>query len=147
MNISIATLLEQKGGAVYTVPVTVTVSEAVQEMNRHKVSSMLVMDGARLAGIFTERDVLRRVVGEQLDPLTTPVTQVMTGEVLCVSPDMSVQQLLELFAQKGCRHMPVMKGGRLLGVVSVGDLSRWIASAERAEAETLRQYISGGLSA
>ena len=66
MNTTIATLLEQKDGAVFTIPTTVTVAEAVQEMNAHKVGSVLVMDGLRLAGIFTERDVLRRVVGAKL---------------------------------------------------------------------------------
>lgn len=146
-NTSIAALLEQKGGAVHTVPTTVTVLEAVQEMNRHKIGAVLVMSGLRLAGIFTERDVLRRVVGAELDPLTTPITQVMTAEVLTVGPEATVHEVMNLFTEKRCRHLPIVKAGQLLGLISIGDVSRWIASADRAEAESLRQYIGGGLSA
>lgn len=146
MNTSIATLLEQKGGAVFTIPTTVTVAEAVQEMNAHKVGSVLVMNGLRLAGIFTERDVLRRVVGADLDPKSTPITKVMTADVLTVGPATTVQQVMDLFAEKRCRHLPVVDDGQLLGVISIGDVSRWVANMDRAEAESLRQYIAGGLS-
>jgi len=146
MNTPISTLLEHKGGAVHSVNVTATVAEAVREMVRHKVGSVLVMDGAKLAGIFTERDVLRRVVGEELDPQATPVTQVMTANVLVAGPAATVQQMMELFTEKRCRHMPVMQDGKLLGMISIGDVSRWVANAHRAEAESLRQYITGGLS-
>lgn len=146
-NTSIATLLEQKSGAVHTVPSTVTVLEAVQEMNRHKIGSVLVMNGLRLAGIFTERDVLRRVVGAELDPVTTPITKVMTADVLTIVPETSVQDVMNLFADKRCRHLPVVKAGQLIGLISIGDVSRWVANADRAEAESLRQYIGGGLSA
>ena len=104
MNTAIATLLAQKSGAVFTVPVTLTVAEAVREMNTHKVGSVLVMDGTRLAGIFTERDVLRRVVGEGLDPRTTPITKVMTASVLTIAPSATVQQVMELFTEKRLRH-------------------------------------------
>ncbi|MFI5338079.1 MAG: CBS domain-containing protein, partial [Opitutales bacterium] len=106
--------------------------------------SVLVMDGERLAGIFTERDVLRRVVGGQLDPVTTPVAAVMTADVLTVDPTLTVQQALDLFTEKRFRHLPVMKDGRVVGLISIGDVSRWVASQHRAEAESLRQYISGG---
>jgi len=147
MNTSIATLLEQKAGAVHTVPMTVTVAEAVKEMNYHRVGSVLIMNGTKLVGIFTERDVLRRVVGAELDPLTTPVTKVMTGDVLTIGPETTVQQVMEVFTERRCRHLPVMNEGRLLGLISIGDVSRWIASMHRAEAESLRQYISGDLSA
>lgn len=145
MNTSIATLLEHKGGAVRTVAVNVSVADAVKEMNRHKIGCVLVMDGARLAGIFTERDVLTRVVAADLDAKTTPVVRVMTGNVLTASPDATVQQMMDTFAEKRCRHMPVLKDGALVGLISIGDVSRWVASAHRAEAESLRQYISGGL--
>ncbi len=145
MNTSIATLLEHKGGAVRTVAATVSVAEAVKEMNRHKIGCVLVMEGTRLAGIFTERDVLTRVVAADLDPKTTPVARVMTGNVLTTTPEATVQQMMDTFSEKRCRHMPVLKDGALVGLISIGDVSRWVASAHRAEAESLRQYISGGL--
>ena len=146
MNTSIATLLEQKGTAVRSVPSTVTVLQAVQEMNRHKIGSVLVMDGANLVGIFTERDVLLRVVGAEVDPVTTPITRVMSNTVLTITPDTTVQQVMYLFAERRCRHLPVLKDGRVAGLISIGDVSRWVAGMHRAEAESLRQYIAGGLS-
>ncbi len=146
MNTSIATLLEQKSGAIFTIPSTVTVAEAVQEMNAHKVGAVLVMNGLRLAGIFTERDVLRRVVGADLDPKTTPITKVMTAEVMTIERSATVQQVMDIFTEKRCRHLPVVEGGQLKGLISIGDVSRWVANSHRAEAESLRQYIAGGLS-
>lgn len=146
MNTSIATLLKHKGGVVRTVAVTASVSEAVKEMNRHKIGCLLVLEENRLVGVFTERDVLTRVVAADLDPKSTPISRVMTGNVLTTTPEATVQQMMDTFAEKRCRHMPVMKDGQLVGLISIGDVSRWVAGAHRAEAETLRQYISGGLS-
>lgn len=146
MDISINTLLEGKGRALYSVQSTVTVFEAVQEMNRCKIGAMLVMKGSELAGIFTERDVLTRVVAGNLDPQTTPVTQVMTSKVLTINPNTSVKQVVEMFTEKRCRHLPVLDDGQLVGLISIGDVTRWVANAYQFEAESLRHYIAGGLS-
>lgn len=146
MNTSISSLLEGKGRTVCTVPASVTVAEAVAEMNRHKIGSIVVMNGTTLAGIFTERDVLTRVVSGNLDPKTTPITAVMSANVLTIAPAATVQQVMDIFAERHCRHLPVVEGGQLRGLISIGDVSRWVANAHRAEAESLRQYISGGLS-
>ena len=146
MNTSIATLLDGKGRALHTVPTNVTVFEAVQKMNQHRIGAVLVMEGSRLAGIFTERDALTRVIAANLDPRTTPLANVMTPNVLTVEPEATVQQVMDIFAEKRCRHLPVTQAGRLVGLISIGDVSRWVANALRAEAESLRQYIAGGLS-
>lgn len=146
MNVSISTLLDQKAGPVFSVPSSATVAEAVREMVKHRIGSVLVMDGEKLTGIFTERDVLRRVVGQDLDPKTTPVTKVMTANVLTAPPEATVQEMMQLFTDKRMRHMPVAKDGRVIGMISIGDVSRWVAHAAKAEAESLRQYISGGFS-
>lgn len=130
----------------HAVPVTVTVFEAVEAMNRHRIGAMLVMDGARLAGIFTERDVLTRVIAASLDPKTTPVSKVMSADVITIAPEATVQQVMDIFAEKRCRHLPVIQNDKLVGLISIGDVSRWVANAHRAEAESLRQYIAGGLS-
>ena len=146
MNTPISTLLEHKGSIVRTVPATFTITETVCEMNRHKIGSVLVMDGDQIAGIFTERDVLTRVVVGDFDPKTTPVTRAMTPQPMCIGPDTTVQAVMDLFTEKHFRHLPVVKEGRLVGLISIGDVSRWAANAHRAEAEHLRQYIAGGLS-
>ena len=145
MNTSLATLLAGKSRALFTVPTTVTVIEAVQKMNQHKVGAVLVMNGDKLAGIFTERDVLTRVITSNLDPRLTPITQAMSTNVLTVPPETTVQQVMDIFAEKRCRHLPVIENGKLVGLISIGDVSRWVANAHRAEAESLRQYIAGGL--
>jgi CBS domain-containing protein len=146
MNTSIASLLEGKSRALHTVPASVTVFEAVQKMNQHRIGAMLVLDGPKLAGIFTERDALTRVIAASLDPKTTPLARVMTPHVLTVGPEATVQQVMDIFAEKRCRHLPVIKNDKLVGLISIGDVSRWVANAHRAEAESLRQYIAGGLS-
>jgi CBS domain-containing protein len=146
MNTSIATLLAGKGRALHAVPTNVTVIEAVQKMNQHKVGAVLVMNGEQLAGIFTERDVLTRVIAANLDPKSTPITKAMSANVLTVAPEATVQEVMDIFAEKRCRHLPVIQHGALIGLISIGDVSRWVANAHRAEAESLRQYIAGGLS-
>ncbi len=147
MNTPISALLERKGAVLHSVTPTMTVAAAVAEMNRNRVGAVVVLDGGRLAGIFTERDVLRRVVGAGVDPNTTSVSAVMTGNVLTVTSETTIDQALALFTEKRCRHLPVVTDGRLIGLVSIGDTTRWMAEAHRAEAEHLKNYIAGGFPA
>jgi CBS domain-containing protein len=113
-------------------------------MNRRKVGSVLVMEGGRLVGIFTERDVLWRVVAAGLDPKTSLLGQVMTRNPITVEPTTSIQHVMNVFTEKRFRHMPVVDRGRLLGLISIGDVLRWAADVHRQEAEQLKQYITGG---
>jgi CBS domain-containing protein len=144
MKTSISVLLEHKGASVFSVPLSGTAAEAVQEMNRHKVGAVLIMDGGRLAGIFTERDVLSRVVVAGLDPKTTPMERVMTREPITVASTTTIEEVMALFTNKRFRHLPVVDGGRLVGLISIGDILRWMVDMHRHEAEQLKQYISGG---
>jgi CBS domain-containing protein len=102
------------------------------------------MEGGQLLGIFTERDVLWRVVAAGLDPKTTPLSQVMTRNPITVGPDTPIQSVMDVFTEKRFRHLPVVDDGRLLGVISIGDVLRWAADVHRQEAEQLKQYITGG---
>lgn len=147
MNTPISALLERKGSAVHAVPATVTISEAVAEMNRHRIGSIVVVENGRPIGIFTERDVLRRVVGESLDPRVMRVADVMTKDLITISPETTVEETMIVFAEKRCRHLPVLANDRLIGLISIGDISRWVADTHRAEAEHLKSYIAGGFSA
>lgn len=147
MNTSINIILEAKGRTLHTVPDSVSIYEAVQKMNQHKIGAVLVLKDSKLAGIFTERDVLTRVVSASLDPKTTPITQVMSANVLTIKPEATMQDVMDIFAEKRCRHLPVLEQDKLVGLISIGDVSRWVANAHRAEAESLRQYIAGGLTA
>ncbi len=146
MNTPISALLDRKGHSVFSVLPTVTISEAVAEMNRQRVGCMLVIDEGRLVGVFTERDVLKRVVGAGVDPTRTRVAEVMTSSVITVSPDATVEQAMVIFTEKRCRHLPVIEQGRLVGTISIGDITRWMADSSRAEAEHLKNYITTGFS-
>jgi len=147
MNTPISALLERKSAGVHAVNQTMTVAEAVAEMNRHRVGSIVVLDGDRLAGIFTERDVLRRIVGAGLDPKTARIADVMTANLVTVTPETTVQEVMELFTEKRCRHLPVLADGRMVGLISIGDVSRWMVDVHRTECEHLKNYIAGGFPA
>ncbi len=147
MNTPITAILDRKGCRVFQVAPSASVAEAVAEMNRQKVGSVLVLESGRLVGIFTERDVLRRVVGAGLDPTKTPVTDVMTSGVQTITPATTIEETLVLFTEKRFRHLPVLDAGRLAGTISIGDITRWMADENRAEAEHLKNYITSGFSA
>jgi CBS domain-containing protein len=102
------------------------------------------MEGNRLTGIFTERDVLRRVVGAGLDPKIMRVADVMTKELITIRPETTIEETMVIFAEKRVRHLPVMSNGEMVGLISIGDISRWIADTYRTEAEHLKNYIAGG---
>jgi CBS domain-containing protein len=147
MNASITAILDRKGSKVFSIAPTLSVADAVAEMNRNRVGSVLVMEGDKILGIFTERDVLRRVVGAGLDPKTTGVTAVMTAGVMTITPATTIDETIEIFTEKRFRHLPVVDAGRLVGTISIGDVTRWMADAHRAEAEHLKNYITSGFSA
>lgn len=147
MNTPISAILDRKGRGVFSVAPSVTVTTAVAEMNRHRVGSVLVIEDGKLAGIFTERDVLRRVVGAALDPNRTLVAEVMSRGVVSIFPEATIDEAMRLFTEKRFRHLPVMERGRLVGTISIGDVTRWMADMHRAEAEHLKNYITSGFSA
>ena len=147
MDTPVSALIERKGSAVHAVPSTCTIAEAVAEMNKKRIGCVVIMDSGKITGIFTERDVLSRVIMADLDPKTVRVGDVMTTDVHMISPDTTVEQTMVLFAEKRCRHIPVVDQGQLKGLISIGDISRWVADTSKAEADHLKNYISGGFHA
>jgi CBS domain-containing protein len=144
MNTSISALLERKGSEVFSLPPDVTVAEAAKEMDRHRVGAILVIEDGRIVGIFTERDVLSRVVATGIDPKTTPIKFVMTRDPIKVASSTTIEEVMALFTEKRFRHLPVVDDGRLVGLVSIGDVLRRMVDSHRHEAEQLKQYIAGG---
>lgn len=130
-------VLREKGQAVHSLPADATVLDAAKLMNRKHIGSVLVMDHDRLIGIFTERDVLTRVVAAQLDPATTALNEVMTTAVAVGSPDTRLEEVRTLMREKRIRHLPIVAGSRVVGMVSIGDLNR---VEQRTQAETI-QYL------
>lgn len=138
----LAEILDRKGDSVVCIPTSSTVYEAVQKMVQFGVGSILVMDVARIAGIFTERDYLRRVVLPGLPP-QTPVGQVTTTELVIVGPGDSVLECMAVMTQRRIRHVPVLDGERLCGLVSIGDLVKHASAEQEVEIHYLREYIAG----
>ena len=136
-------LLAEKGRNVYTTTRGATVSEAVREMNDKGVGALLVMDTTRVAGIFTERDVLRRIVDADRDPALTKVGEVMTRNPTTIDIGWRVQQAMELMTERRFRHLPVMEDGQLVGMVSIGDIMRWVTLSQETEIRAMSDYITG----
>lgn len=141
MDIAVAKILEAKGSDVEVTTPDTTVIAAVEQMNRRNIGALVVMDGERSLGIFTERDVLTRVIGKGRDPAVTPVGEVMTRALVSIGPDMTVRQAMGVITEKRCRHLPVMAGGRLLGMISSGDLTRWTVRDQQRTIDELVDYV------
>jgi len=137
-------LLERKGSHVLTVGPAASVLQAAILMNEHRVGSLVAVEDGRVVGMFTERDVLRRVVGERRDPETTQVGEVMTAAVVCCSPETSVDEIRGVMRDRRIRHLPVVDAdGRLLGLVSIGDLNAQLQAAQEHTVFLLTEYIQG----
>src|SRR5262245_17190323 len=138
-------LLENKGTAVWTTVPTATVLEAAQTMNEHKVGALVVVDPrGEVAGIFTERDVLRRVVGEQRDPASTRVADVMTKDVFCCALDMTTDEARYEMRVRRIRHLPVAdENGKLAGLISIGDLNAELQASQEQSLHFMQEYIAG----
>jgi len=144
MNTPIREILGNRINQVFYVPFEATVAEAVQEMNQRGVGCVLVMVEDTLIGIFTERDVLTRVVAAGLDPRVTPINRVMTSEPETLHPNDTVGQVLDRHGAKHFRHMPVVEDGLVVGMISVRDLLRYVADENKQRAEKLEQFIETG---
>ena len=141
---TVKSILADKGGHVWSVGPGATVLDAALLMNEHKIGALVVMEGGRLAGIFTERDVLRRVVGEARDPARTQVADVISGEVVCCSPETTLEEARGVMKNRRIRHLPVMEGDdHLLGLVSIGDLNAHQEHAQERHIHLLNEYLYG----
>jgi CBS domain-containing protein len=143
MNTSLKKVLEQKGKHVYVTSPGQTILDAIKTMRDRKVGGLLVVDDGKPVGMFTERDVMTRVVACECNPAETPVSEVMTSNLVAVGPDTTVQQAMAIVTEKRVRHLPVMNGDELLGVVSSGDLTHWVVKSQSYEIENLVRYITG----
>jgi CBS domain-containing protein len=135
-------ILTDKNGDVVWIGPNATVLEAVRLMNMHRVGAVIIIAEGKLAGIFTERDLMRRVVGEQRDPTTTRVGDVMTTPVACAALYTTDNELREVFRDKRIRHLPVVDAGRVIGVVSIGDVNRVEKKVHEQTIQYLQQYMS-----
>lgn len=135
-------LMDVKGDGVASLPPTATVLEAAQLMNERHIGSIVVLEDEHLAGIFTERDILRRVVAEQRDPSATRLGEVMTSPVACASPRTLLDEIRKVMREKRIRHLPVVQDGRVVGMISIGDLNQAAIDVQVMTIQYLEQFIS-----
>ncbi len=143
MRDTLEAVLADKGSGVHCVVPDASVLDAVRKMNRERIGSLLVRNGTDVVGIFSERDVLCRVLDAGLDPRTNVVRDVMTHEVVVVSPETRVHEAMAIMTDKRCRHLPVMNGDELVGLVSIGDLTRWVSHHQEGHIRDLVNFITG----
>jgi CBS domain-containing protein len=137
-------LLREKGSQVWTIAPQATVYEALELMAAKNIGSLVVIEQEHVAGMFTERDYARKVVLKGRSSKSTTVGELMTTDVLYVSPDDTIENCMALMTSKRLRHLPVMENGKLAGVVSIGDIVKVVISEREFTIRELERYITGG---
>jgi CBS domain-containing protein len=140
---TVSEILEHKGGMVLSVETDETVFDAISLMAQLNIGAVLVQHNDTIAGIFTERDYLQKIALKSRSSKETLVGDVMTSPVISAEPGDSIQQCMETMTTCHCRHLPVVENGKLLGIVSIGDLVKRLLDEKATEVEQLSQYITG----
>jgi CBS domain-containing protein len=140
---TIGDVLEKKGTDVATISPESTALDAADLMNEHRIGALCVVEGETLVGVFTERDLLNRVVSGGRDPARTKVADVMTSSVITCGPRGTIEDCVAVMSHKRVRHLPVVEGAKLVGIVSTGDLMALQVAKKQAFIEDLFQYLHG----
>ncbi len=127
----------EEGKAIHSVGPDTPVTECVRLMTSGKIGALIVMDGERLIGIFTERDALNKVLAGGLDPGNTKVSEVMTKDPYCIRPTTTVGDAMKLITKRRFRHLPIVDNGKVLAIVSSGDLTHWLVRDQIGEVQEL----------
>ena len=141
MTKSIRDVLINKGTSVLSISADETVYKALELMAKENVGALLVMNGEKVVGIMSERDYARKVILEGRSSLNTSVEKIMTKKILYIAPDKSVEEGLALMSEKRCRHLPVLEGDSLIGMVSIGDLVKANVAEKEFMISQLENYI------
>ena len=138
---TVGQLLQSKGSAIFSVGPEDPFLEAIRQMADRHVGALLVMNGNELVGIVSERDYARKVILMGRSSSATPVWQIMSSPVHTVTPDKSVDDCMRLMTERRVRHLPVVEGGRVVGVISIGDLVKAVIEDQQHTIEQLESYI------
>jgi CBS domain-containing protein len=140
---TVKNILDSKGTAIFTIPPDTSVYHALELMVEKNVSALLVMEGDALAGIFTERDYARKVALKGKSSKDTVIADIMTRDLITVKSESSIDECMELMTGKYIRHLPVVDGGKLTGIISIGDVVRTIIQEQKSIIGHMEQYIAG----
>lgn len=139
----ISEILKSKGSEVHKIDCDDTIHKAVKKMVKHGVGSLVVWENDNMCGIVTERDILSKVASEDVPVKNKLVDEIMTKNVVCISPDFSVEECMAIMTEKKMRHLPVMVGQEMVGLISVGDLIKQISKDQETHIRYLTDYITG----
>jgi CBS domain-containing protein len=139
----VSDILSTKGGNVWSIAPGASVFDAMKLMAEKGIGALIVREGERVAGVISERDYARKVILEGRSSPTTQVREIMTAHVLYASPEQTIEECMAVMTDKRVRHLPVLEQGRLIGVISIGDLVKAIISEQQFRIEQLEQYIKG----
>ena len=140
---TVADILGYKGSTVYSVAPDTRVLAAVNQMCDRHIGALLVSNAGIPLGIFSERDLMRRVILAGKDPAVTTVSEVMTTDVVCIAPETPAREAMAIMTDRRCRHLPVVAGGKVIGMLSIGDLVRWASQEQAFEIQLLTDYVRG----
>ncbi len=143
ISATVGTILNQKGRQVYSISPDATVFEAIQLMADKNIGALLVTSEEKLLGVISERDYTRKVALKGRSSRETKVREIISSPVVSATPDHSVEECMRLMTSHRVRHLPVLYGEKLVGIVSIGDLVNWTISAQDAAIEQLKSYIAG----
>ncbi len=141
---TIRQILEKKGGEVSSVPPGSTVYDAIKLMADKNIGAVLVLEGERLAGILSERDYARKVILKGRSSKKTMVSEIMTADVVTIGPERTIEECMAVMTHKRIRHLPVYESGKLVGMISIGDIVKAIISEQEYTIKQLENYITGG---
>lgn len=136
-------LLKIKNKDVWTIEPGASVYDAIAEMATKQIGALVVTEEERVVGIITERDYARKVILQDKSSKSTPVREIMTKRVIYVQPDQRIEECMAIMTEKRIRHLPVLDGGRLLGIISIGDVVKELISEKEFLIDQLTRYISG----
>lgn len=141
---TVETLLKSKGTDIWSIAPQATVYEALQKMKVKEAGALVVIEATKMVGIFTERDYARKLVLQGKFSRETAVSELMTRDVLTVTPMNTVQDCMVMMTAKRVRHLPVLDGEQLMGIVTIGDVVKQVISEQASAIKQLEQYIAGG---
>jgi CBS domain-containing protein len=140
---TVSGILAQKGSTIWSIAPSAMVFDAIALMADKNVGALPVVDNDHLVGIISERDYARKVILKGKSSKETPVEEIMTRELVTARPDDGVTDCMRVMTERRVRHLPVMKEGKMVGMLSIGDVVKWLISAQAATIDNLEQYITG----